>query len=772
MTVQVQRDAGRLRVRTPQLRIEIDRATLRFDVTSLDGRLRLGGCRPSVLIDGRSHYARASLLDGVGEIRTRLGVATRVHLRATCGGGLNLLLDLEVADDWPGLILELAIENRGDAPLEIEALDPLCSSQDDGGRLELPGDARSLRFYRMGYQSWSPAGRLTLHERDARPRPGVVGRMHFGPWTPAARRGLHVSDWQASLAAPGEPGVTLGFLTHSRMLGHVALEHAETARRLYARCVAEGLPVAPGESLRAERLWLGLDADGSDGMARWAERAGREMNARVPQAVGSGWCSWYQYFTSVRAEDVRAELDRLRPYRGMLETVQIDDGFQSQVGDWLEPHESFPEGVAPLADEIRDAGFRAGLWLAPFLASRSSRLAREHPDWLLRDPSGKPIYALAHPSWPGRWMHALDPTHPGMLRWLDRLIRDVVGMGYDYLKLDFLFAGALRGGRYDPTLRTGEAYRLALATIREAAGRQAFLLGCGAPLGPSIGLVDGMRIGPDVAPKWSSRIGDALLGMHAAPAAVNSIRNVLARSALHQRLWLNDPDCILLRDSDTRLSLDEVQALAAAVAMSGGLVVASDDLTRVPPARAALLKRLLPPLRRTPEISRWSDGAPSELSMRFPDGAVLVLRINYEARPCAARFDPLDHGFAKPVHVYDLLADRDLGSHATRFETDKIPGHGARWLRLTLAEGAAHVVGSTLHASGGSFETARLRTQAGGAVALQLRLPGERIGCIRVAPPNAEPVPVHVRFADRLDLEVWPGVADSAGLVESQPMAD
>ena len=36
--------------------------------------------------------------------------------------------------------------------------------------------------------------------------------------------------------------------------------------------------------------------------------------------------------------------------------------------------------------------------------------------------------------------------------------------------------------------------------IRRGAGDDAFLLGCGAPLGPRVGVVDGMRIGADVAP--------------------------------------------------------------------------------------------------------------------------------------------------------------------------------------------------------------------------------------------------------------------------------
>ena len=40
-----------------------------------------------------------------------------------------------------------------------------------------------------------------------------------------------------------------------------------------------------------------------------------------------------------------------------LQVIQIDDGFEAQVGDWSAFRPSFPEGVAPLAAEMRAAGF-------------------------------------------------------------------------------------------------------------------------------------------------------------------------------------------------------------------------------------------------------------------------------------------------------------------------------------------------------------------------------------------------------------------------------
>jgi alpha-galactosidase len=113
--------------------------------------------------------------------------------------------------------------------------------------------------------------------------------------------------------------------------------------------------------------------------------------------------------------------------------------------------------------------------------------------------------------------------------------------------------------------------------IRRGAGDDAFILGCGAPLGPCIGVVDGMRIGPDVAPAWAPR-DEAAPYAGAVPSTRNAWRNTVARAPLHRALWLNDPDCLMLRASDTDLTPEQVEAWALAVAMSGGMAIVSDDL--------------------------------------------------------------------------------------------------------------------------------------------------------------------------------------------------
>jgi alpha-galactosidase len=245
-----------------------------------------------------------------------------------------------------------------------------------------------------------------------------------------------------------------------------------------------------------------------------------------------------------------------------FDVFQIDDGWQDESGYW-EAGKNFPSDMAAFADKVKATGRKAGIWLAPFITSRNEKLFHEHPDWLLRDESGNLVNTGLH------WTtssYALDLTHPEVLSWLDALIRKVVGWGYDYLKLDFLHAGAAIGKRRKDIPRE-EAYRNAMQVIREAAG-DAYILACGAPILPSLGLCDGIRVGPDVAPFWFNKALTVWLNNPNDICTQNAIR-----TSLH-RLWLKplvnvDPDVMFFRSKYNWLKPHENQLLQDLGTISG-----------------------------------------------------------------------------------------------------------------------------------------------------------------------------------------------------------
>ena len=89
--------------------------------------------------------------------------------------------------------------------------------------------------------------------------------------------------------------------------------------------------------------------------------------------------------------------------------------------------------------------------------------------------------------------HAHGRRHRDLLSETFRRLGD---LGVSYLKLDFLYGGAVPGRRHEHLSGT-EAYRSGLAPVRETVGPDVYRVGCGAPLLSSVGLVDAIRVSPD-----------------------------------------------------------------------------------------------------------------------------------------------------------------------------------------------------------------------------------------------------------------------------------
>jgi alpha-galactosidase len=250
------------------------------------------------------------------------------------------------------------------------------------------------------------------------------------------------------------------------------------------------------------------------------------------------------------------------------------------------------DGVAGLAAEIRAAGLEAGIWTAPFLLSGDCDVLRDHPDWVsIHDPTGYPSKAAYNPGNWGGWALALDTTRPDVLDHLRTTYAALVDDGFDYHKIDFCYAAALPARRHDRTKTRAQSLRAGLDAVREGIGERSFLLGCGCPFGPAVGVVDAMRVSADVAPVWAP--DNHWAGLYeTAPAAVNAIAASVLRAPLHRRVFINDPDCLLLRPTDTHLDAGQRSFLAAVITGTGAFTVVSDDLRRYTDAEWGLLEAL------------------------------------------------------------------------------------------------------------------------------------------------------------------------------------
>ncbi len=340
----------------------------------------------------------------------------------------------------------------------------------------VPVDRRNARVHEEGWQSWSPSGAYALGATPYRPTNANWATVCYRPGV-TVPDGIFQGEGLLALdPGDGSPVRLWAAAEPTRSVPSVRLAVADGQ---VAEISADG-PV---------KEWTGPDIQSV--LGEWASGLGLE----APRPAPTVWCSWYEYFTAVTEDDIHENLRAMDTLDLPVDVVQIDDGYQKALGDWLTLSGRF-RSRAGIADKIRSRGRRAGIWTAPFLVDPASDLAAEHPDWLVRDTTGG--FAHAGRNW-GHDLRILDTTHPDAAACLTEVFTTLRAEGYDYFKVDFLYAGALDGVRHaDVDALT--AYRSGIRLIREAIGADSYLLGCGAPLLPSIGLFDAMRVSPDTAP--------------------------------------------------------------------------------------------------------------------------------------------------------------------------------------------------------------------------------------------------------------------------------
>jgi len=669
-------------------------------VTGATARVVLAENESHSLVAGYSCHAEgAEISDALGR-----GMAVRVNCEPE-GTGPELVVTVACYDETPGALIALECRNALGREIRVEALEVLAARSRDGAAVESFSKPSRARFYHTGLKmADSPFVDLAHPSKDLAEWARSSSTEHMGCLVDASRPG-------ASLL--------LGFVTGARQPTRVEFgldPGADHLDEFMALCELESRPLHDGGSVKSERLWVCPAGDPLDSMERYAELLGRSMGARRWREHPAGWCSWYYFGADVTQEDIRSNLRWLAENRERypVKFIQIDDGFQKHWGDWLETSGRFPDGMRALAEEIRSFGFTPGIWVAPFVASSVSDVARLHPEWLVRDRSGEPVSPSGFG--PERPWRALDGTHPEVQAHLEQVFRTITReWGYPYVKLDAMDVGAPTGAVFhDPAATRIEAYRRGFEAIRRGCGDDAFILGCNAPFAASVGIADGMRVSPDVSASWVARRG-------CSPRA--SLRNSIRRWFFHRSCWWNDPDCLVVRGSEgerANLALDEARTLTAGLGLTGGMMLLSDDMPKLTPERAALLDLLFPLVDDAARpLDLFKTDPPSVLALVVERGweiwrVAQVINWADEPRPMALDLDLLGvEGSPARHHVFDLFEERYHGLGKGVVELGTVPPHGSRLVAARSDLGRPQVVSTSFHLTqGGQIASCEWREAA------------------------------------------------------------
>ncbi len=465
-----------------------------------------------------------------------------------------------------------------------------------------------------------------------------------------------------------------GLLTLHRFWSSVRLSDGTVTFRFEL----EERELAVGEPYVMERFLFASEGDEHRLLSLYADRIATLNNAIPAKEMPVGWCSWSCYYSQVDEEKIRRAADAQATYaKGYANLIQIDDGWQKNTsfcGDWYPDEKKFPSGLDATAQYVRDRGMTFGLWLAPLLLSEKTPAYEVMKDMAMEAVTLREHY---HP------FNLGDPRfHEHLRRTFRRLVDDY---GVRYFKLDFLAASVryFHGGGTFVRFASGyciELLRAALQTIRDEVGPDVFLLSCGAQTLIGAGIFNGARTSADII--WGKNKDNPTYWS----IMKRCMSTVGRRYFYHNKVYMNDPDGVVLRDVDRgdgfNCTWSEAELWSVAVAMSGGLVLSNDELEKLSPDRRKLYTHLLPALGVAARpVDYFESPYPTAYVLEIDGNTKFLALYNLSDEMVDLDFELSRIGMSG-AYAADCLTGEKLGEKDA-LHSENVNPHGAKMFVLT-----------------------------------------------------------------------------------------
>lgn len=515
----------------------------------------------------------------------------------------------------------------------------------------------------------------------------------------AEQKGLFSFDSYlcTGLVAKDETTIAIGALKHTDFMQQTTLRNRVRTFNFRNREVAANIPlldlgfsmerIALGDSLRVlPELRLCEASTPWDALRSLAAEIGARHGVKI-KPPSYHWCSWYNRASHLTFGELQAFLKGARKLNEPLDAVQIDDGYEQAVGDWLLSNPRWPGGLEAAFDEIKKYGYTPGIWIGPYMVERESQLFKAHPDWMLHDLDGKPVVTWKRydGSSKSAEYYILDTSHPDAMHYICGVFKRMHELGARFFKTDFLewgFRDSTTVRRHTPG-KTGHQYqREFFEKIREIIGPDSYWLGCISIYAPGIGLMDSMRVSSDTGPEWGQR----KLGIDGSEGGVaNVIEETYNTLYFNNCLWQNDPDALILRNYFTHLHDHEVKALALFIGQLGVSINTSDNFHEFPADRLSLWRAIRPP--KTPwtaHLPKWGRDGTLLLALREqePKRKWVLAILNPDSATVTEKLNLASITGCEKVRCYCLSSDAKTDSGIFTEYCTEVGGHGLLLLEL------------------------------------------------------------------------------------------
>ncbi|MFX0154623.1 MAG: glycoside hydrolase family 36 protein [Candidatus Hodarchaeota archaeon] len=649
--------------------------------------------------------------------------------------------------------------------------------------LDHPTNLHNITWFKHGWQSWSYSKLIFGNEEDTKGPEREIFKMVYDNQDYKIEGRFYSEYCTVITDLQSKTSLVLGFTTLKDQFTRVIMDYENPLdlKLLTTIGCMDGVIFNDNSINSSEELFICFKTKnrGYYGLIDYAKIVKRYNIKKKIKPIPIGWCSWYYYFREINQEEMIKNLEFFKNNKNNLpiDLIQLDDGYFKEIGDYNNINSKFPNGLPWLFEEIKKSEFQRGIWTAPFFGGRKSDLFKNHRDWFLKK-SGKILKTHFSLDWQG-FQFSLDLTNKNVLAYLRTFFSNLLyafknnqftNMDFlvNYFKIDFLHAAVPLDAEYKfKNLTRAQLYHNGIRTIRNAITDKSFLLGCGAPLGPCVGLVDAMRISEDTAPIWEIEDTPEELKEIPVPALKEALLNILYRSFMHKYFWINDPDCLMIRRNDTKLNLDEIRLQMTIFGLSGGQILISDDMSKLSEEEINDAKLLLPPYNPKKYDPLLVDAFTSELPSIYMlqtkeviGKRYLVALINWNNDFISKKLKILDlvPNFStndKKFYIFDFWNEKFLGEFKVNdsFEISEIEPHSCRYLNIIpinkKIEDLPVLISSNLHITQGCCEIKNFEYyQEFNQLEIGIELSGIREGFILLKlPHNRKIVKANIKYS-------------------------
>jgi alpha-galactosidase len=259
--------------------------------------------------------------------------------------------------------------------------------------------------------------------------------------------------------------------------------HTADDGRVHVSIVSdEHTQLQPGQVYAAPRTFLAVfRGDFYEPLSLYSkllQQRGWSLAKQTDADYQANWCGW-GYGMDFTAKQMLGTIPKLKEFG--IRWATLDARWWGARGDWQPRQDTLPgDEIKRVVHAFHDAGIKMTLWWIPVVAEDGrgkdildhrqytlSNVVREHPDWLILDPQGKPARATAD-------LAALCPAVPEVQAYTRDLTRRFIhDWDFDGSKLDFSYTvPACYNPKHhhkspnDSIAAMADVYRIVLETTR------------------------------------------------------------------------------------------------------------------------------------------------------------------------------------------------------------------------------------------------------------------------------------------------------------------